>query len=205
MVIRSGAGIFYAGQGSLGANARMISNFPFYRSVTAQSTPARPALRLQDGVPANFLGDGKTPPAGLNWSVWQDRFPLPTVYQWNVAVQQELLPGWSLTTAYVGSSSNYIMGNYNWNGSPIGAPATEQQRRRIPQWNTVDLVSPYGQGNYNGLDAQLDKRFAKGYSLTAAYTWSHSIDNIPEQFGPGGGGLMDFRNIRHPDLAGVFG
>ncbi len=194
-VIRSGAGIFYAGQGSLGANARMISNFPFYRSVTVQSTPARPALRLQDGVPANFLGDGKTPPAGLNWSVWQDRFPLPTVYQWNLAVQQELLPGWSLTTAYVGSSSNYIMGTYNWNGSPIGPPATEQQRRPIPQWNTIDLVSPYGQGNYNGLDVQLDKRFAKGYSLTAAYTWSHSIDNIPEQFGPGGGGLMDFRNI----------
>ena len=54
------------------------------------------------------------------------------------------------------------------------------QRRPIPQWNTVDLVSPYGQANYHGLDAQLDKRFARGYSLTAAYTWSHSIDNLPE-------------------------
>jgi hypothetical protein len=195
IVIRSGAGVFYAGQGSLGANGRMISNFPFYRSVTVQSTPTRPALRLQDGVPANFLGDGKTPPNGLNWNVWQDRFPLPTIYQWNFAVQQELLPGWSLTTAYVGSSSNYIMGSYNWNGSPIGPPATEQARRPIPQWNTVDLVSPYGQSNYHGLDVELNKRFAKGYSFTAAYTWSHSIDNIPEQFGPGGGGLMDFRNI----------
>jgi hypothetical protein len=42
----------------------------------------------------------------------------------------------------------------------------------------------------------LDKRFARGYSLTAAYTWSHSLDNVAEQFGPGGGGLMDFRNFR---------
>ena len=195
-VIRAGSGIFYAGQGSLGANGRMISNFPFYRSVTVQSTPTRPALRLQDGVPANFLGDGRVAPNGLNWSVWANRFPLPTVYQWNLAVQRELLQGWSLTTAYVGSSSTYIMGSYNWNGSGLGAPATEQQRRRIPQWNTVDLTSPYGQGNYHGLDAELNKRFAKGYSFTAAYTWSHSIDNIPEQFGSGGGGLMDFRNIR---------
>jgi hypothetical protein len=195
-VIRAGSGIFYAGQGSLGANGRMISNFPFYRSVTVQSTPTRPALRLQDGAPANFLGDGRVAPNGLNWSVWANRFPLPTVYQWNLAVQRELLQGWSLTAAYVGSSSNYIMGSYNWNGSDLGPPATEQQRRRIPQWNTVDLTSPYGQGNYNGLDLELNKRFAKGYSFTAAYTWSHSIDNVPEQFGSGGGGLMDFRNIR---------
>ncbi|MBM3753940.1 MAG: hypothetical protein FJW38_08170 [Acidobacteria bacterium] len=195
-VIRAGSGVFYAGQGSLGGNGRMISNFPFSRQVTLQSTPTRAALRLQDGVPANSLGDGRVAPNGLNWSVWANRFPLPTVYQWNLAVQRELRQGWSLTTAYVGSSSNYIMGNYNWNGSSPGPPATEQQRRRIPQWNSVDLTSPYGQGNYHGLDAELNKRFAKGYSFTAAYTWSHSIDNIPEQFGSGGGGLMDFRNIR---------
>jgi hypothetical protein len=195
-VIRAGAGIFYSGQGSLGADARMISNFPFVRSVTAQSTPTRPALRLADGVPANFLGDGRVPPNGLNWSVWQDRFPAPTVYQWNLALQREILRDWSLTTAYVGSSSNYLLGQYNWNGSEPGPVATEQQRRRMPQWNTVDLVSPYGSANYHGLDVQLDKRFSAGFSMTAAYTWSHSIDNIPEQFGPGGGGLMDFRNLR---------
>jgi len=195
-VIRAGAGVFYAGQGSLGANARMISNFPFFRSVTAQSTPARPALFLRDGLPANFLGDGRTPPNGLNWSVWQDRFPAPAIYQWNFAVQRELLKDFSFTAAYVGSSSNYLMGNYNWNGSEPGPPATEPQRRRIPRWNTIDLVSPFGQASYHGLDLQLDKRFARRYSLTAAYTWSHTLDNLPEQFGSGGGGLMDFRNIR---------
>ncbi|MDQ6700595.1 MAG: hypothetical protein M3Z36_10465, partial [Acidobacteriota bacterium] len=47
----------------------------------------------------------------------------------------------------------------------------------------------------HGLDAQLDRRFAAGFSLTASYTWSHSIDNLPEQFGAGGGGLMDTRNF----------
>jgi hypothetical protein len=194
-VIRAGAGVFYAGQGSLGADARMISNFPFLRSVTAQSTPTRPALRLADGVPANFLGDGSTAPPGLNWSVWQDRFPAPTIYQWNVAIQRELLKDWSITVAYVGSASNYLLGQYNWNGSEPGPVATEQQRRRIPIWNNISLVSPFGQSNYHGLDAHLEKRFSSGVSMTAAYTWSHSIDNLPEQFGPGGGGLMDVRNI----------
>src|SRR5262249_40519609 len=84
-------------------------------------------------------------------------------------------------------------GSYNWNGSPPGPPATEQQRRRIPQWNSIDLTSPYGHSNFHGLDAQLERRYAGGLVFTLGYTWSHSIDNIPEQFGAGGGGLSDFR------------
>ena len=76
-----------------------------------------------------------------------------------------------------------------------GRPRPNQQRRRIPRWNNISLVSPFGQSNYHGLDVQVDKRYSGGLSFTAAYTWSHAIDNLPEQFGPGGGGLMDFRNI----------
>jgi hypothetical protein len=45
------------------------------------------------------------------------------------------------------------------------------------------------------MDVQLERRYASGLSFTASYTWSHSIDNIAEQFGPGGGGLTDFRNF----------
>jgi hypothetical protein len=29
-------------------------------------------------------------------------------------------------------------------------------------------------------------------SFSAAYTWGHSIDNVPEQFGSGGGGVQDY-------------
>ncbi len=194
-VIRSGAGIFYGGQGSLGANGRMVSNFPFYRNVTLQSTPTRPAIQLANGLSPTFLGSATVPANNLNWEVWQTRFPTPQVYQWNFTVQRELRSNFTLTTAYVGSSSNYLLGSYNWNGSAPGPPATEQQRRPIPQWNNINVTSPYGHSNYHGLDVQLDRRFAAGFSLTASYTWSHSLDNLPEQFGAGGGGLMDTRNF----------
>jgi hypothetical protein len=197
-VLRAGAGVFYGGQGSLGADGRGINNFPFNRQATAQSTATRPAVQLSAGLPANFLGDGTSPPNNTNWIVWQSRFPSPTVYQWNFAVQQELFQDLSLTVAYVGSSTNYIMDAYNWNGSPPGPLATEQQRRRIPQWNNVTLRSPFGHASYHGLDVQAERRYAAGLSLSVGYTWGHSIDNIAEQFGSGGGGLQDFRNF---DLA----
>ena len=195
MVIRSGAGTFYGGQGSLGANGRMVSNFPFYRNVTAQSSGSRPAVQLSTGLPASFLGSTSAPSPNSNWEVWQTNFPEPAVYQWNCAVQREMARNLSLTAAYIGSASNYIASNYNWNGSPPGPPATEQQRRRIPQWNTIDLTSPYGHSDFHGLDVQLERRYAGGLVLTLGYTWSHSIDNVPEQFGAGGGGLSDFRNF----------
>ncbi|MDX1981055.1 MAG: TonB-dependent receptor [Bryobacteraceae bacterium] len=194
-VIRTGAGVFYAGQGSLGGNGRMIANFPFSRRATLQSTVARPALQLSTGVPVNVLGDGRTPPANANWQVWEENFPAPGVYQWNFAIQREAFRDTTVTVAYVGSSSNYIMESYNWNGSDLGPLATEVQRRRFPQWNTISLTTPLGSGNYHGLDVQLDKKYANGFALTGAYTWGHSIDNISEQFGAGGGGLTYFRNF----------
>ncbi|HEV8131517.1 MAG TPA: TonB-dependent receptor [Acidobacteriota bacterium] len=194
-VVRSGYGVFYGGQGSLGADARMINNFPFNRSVTLQSATSRPAVQLAGGLPPDALGSETNPPDNLNWNVWESDFPEPTIHQWNLAVQREIVTGFSLTAAYVGSASSHLMDAYNWNGSPPGPPATERQRRRIPQWNTISLRAPFGHSVYHGLDLQLERRFAQGFSLSAAYTWSHSIDNVSEQFGSGGGGRQDFRNI----------
>jgi hypothetical protein len=193
-VIRGGAGVFYSGQGSLGANARQINNWPFNRSAVLQSTATRPPFLLREGVPPDVLGTATVPPRNSNWSVWAEDFPLPTIYQWNFAVQRELPGDLSLTAAYVGSSSNYLMASYNWNGSAPGPVATERQRRNLPDWNTIDYRSAMGHASYHGLDLQLERRYASGLSLSASYTWSHSIDNIPEQFGSGGGGIQDFRN-----------
>src|SRR6185437_13115525 len=117
-------------------------------------------------------------------------FPGPTVYQWNATLQREIFHGISLTAAYGGSSSNYLAGSYNWNGAAPGPPATASARRPIPQWNTVTLETPYGHSSYNGLDVQLERRFSAGLSLNAAYTWSHSIDNIAEIFGGPAGNIQ---------------
>jgi hypothetical protein len=194
-IFRASAGIFYGGQGALGADARGINNWPYNRSVTAQSTPTAPALQLSAGYPADFLGSTTVPPQNLNWNVWDYGYKAPTIYQWNAAIQHEISSNLALTVAYVGSSSNFLLESYNWNGSDIGPPATERQRRRIPTWNNINFRAPFGQANYHGMDVQVERRYSSGLYLSSAYTWSHSIDNIPEQFGPGGGGLMDFRNI----------
>ena len=195
-VLRAGFGVFYGGQGSLGADGRGINNFPYNRSVTAQSSGSNPALQLSSGIPDNFLGSpAAPPPQNLNWIVWQQDFPSPQVTQWNVAVQRELARNLSLTVAYVGSGTSYIMGAHNWNGSDPGPTATERNRRRIPTWNNITLRTPYGHSSYHGMDAQLERHFSSGLSFSASYTWSHSLDNVAEQFGSGGGGLQSVKDF----------
>ncbi|HLI83646.1 MAG TPA: carboxypeptidase regulatory-like domain-containing protein [Bryobacteraceae bacterium] len=43
--------------------------------------------------------------------------------------------------------------------------------------NTITSYEPLGYSEYNGLSAQLNRRFARGLQYQVAYTWSHLIDN----------------------------
>jgi hypothetical protein len=194
-VLRGGVGLFYGGQGALGANGRQVNNFPFNRSVTLTAAGANPALILSNGFPAGLLQTVGAPPANANWIDWATHFPEPTVYQWNLTLQREVARGVSLTAAYVGSSSSYLSGSYNWNASPPGTPATAPARRPIPQWNNITLQTPFGHSSYHGLNLQMEKRYAAGLTLNAAYTWSHSIDNIGEQFGGPAGDIQQFTDF----------
>ena len=194
-VVRGGFGMFYGGQGALGANGRPVNNFPFNRSATLQSSGTKPAVQLSAGVPAGLLDNTTVPPANSNWFDFDSNFPEPLIYQWNFAVQRELRRNLVATAAYVGSSSTKLMDGMNVNGSLPGPPATEKNRRPLPQWNTITLYTPYGHSSYHGLDLQLERRFAAGFAMSMAYTWSHSLDNVSEQFGDTtGNGLQDLHN-----------
>ena len=189
-VLRAAAGKFYGGQGALGANGREVNNWPYSYSVAIAGTSTTPALQLSTGFPAGITQVSAAPPANSTWDVWAKYFPEPTIYQWNLTMERELAPGLALTTAFVGSSSSYLSGSYNWNGAPPGPPATIVSRRPIPGYNTVSLQTPYGHSSYNGLNVQLEKRYAAGLIVSGAYTWSHSMDNIQELFGASAGDIQ---------------
>jgi hypothetical protein len=43
--------------------------------------------------------------------------------------------------------------------------------------STITAYTPQGYSSYNGLSAQLNRRFSNGLQYQFAYTWSHNIDN----------------------------
>lgn len=87
-------------------------------------------------------------------------------------------------------------------GSPLSSPTTSagQLLRHFPQYSGVQLA---GQGSfsssYNALQATLQKRFAGGGTLLAAYTWSKlmsNTDTITSWLEGGGvGGIQDWNNL----------
>ena len=83
---------------------------------------------------------------------------LPT---FTAAPSQATLDGLATTLAGLQGLSNYVpaYANAGFDGTSIVA------------------FEPYGSSNYNGLQAQLQRRFERGLQINAAYTWSRAMDN----------------------------
>jgi hypothetical protein len=64
----------------------------------------------------------------------------------------------------------------------------------------VDYNVSDGKSAYHSLQATLERRFASGLGFLTAYTWAHSIDNVPNQFGGGDNGpIPQDRRFRNAD------
>ena len=93
--------------------------------------------------------------------------------------------------------------NYSYPGSALAQPNTTkgQLLRPFPMYSGVEYA---GQGsfgsNYQALEATLQKRFAGGGTLLAAYTWSKLLsntDSITSWLEAGGdGAIQDWNNLK---------
>jgi hypothetical protein len=51
----------------------------------------------------------------------------------------------------------------------------------FPGFGNIVAAESVGQSVYNGLNLTLTKRFSRDFEMFATYTWSHAIDDAPEQ------------------------
>ncbi len=63
-------------------------------------------------------------------------------------------------------------------------------------FSEITSYQPWGQSSYEGLQTQLNRRFANGLQLQAAWTWSHTIDDATADF---------FSTVIAPRRAQTFG
>ena len=62
--------------------------------------------------------------------------------------------------------------------NPNQTPASNAPFNTQPYFQNVDLVYPYGNGSYDGLILTAAHRFARNFSSTTNFTWSHCISDI---------------------------
>ncbi|HVU48526.1 MAG TPA: carboxypeptidase regulatory-like domain-containing protein [Terracidiphilus sp.] len=124
-------------------------------------------------------------------------FRVPVTYSYNLTIERELGAGFATRVAYVGSGSHHQFVNLEINPSVNTGSGLSTNQRRV--YNTAPTVGPcttgtgcatrysniiqaamVGNANYNSLQLTLSKKMSHGLSLLANYTWSKTLDDLPQ-------------------------
>ena len=106
----------------------------------------------------------------------------PRVHMWNVNLQQELWPGWTMTLGYAGARGRHLWRNADVN---VPVPTTLDDGtvfypgapiRPNPAFSAIELKSSNGDSWYRALIVDLRRRWRGGLQAQASYTWSTAED-----------------------------
>lgn len=198
-VLRGGYGVFYfLDRGGVGkqlsqnpdfAGSSAFSDLPAnggYRITFSGQAPANDNnnLHATAALPLPVFGQVVNRANPINSSLISvaENLPTPRIQQWNVQWQQQLMANTSLNIAYVGTASNNLMNWYNLNSQILGGALNA---KLYPAFGSIERGESTGMSRYNGLQVFLNSRLSHGVQYTAAYTWSHNLDNSNGAFNTG--------------------
>ncbi|HZT70711.1 MAG TPA: TonB-dependent receptor [Terriglobia bacterium] len=224
MALRGGAGIYYIPPSTVASNG-FVDTAPFgprfdltgnidfvdpfgSQGITpnpfpAQYGPSLPGPDVTFTLPVSIYGTFER-----NWVMAQ-------VATWNLVFERQFRNNWLVRAAYIGNKGTHLStavdGGANEGNPAIYIPgqstADNTQGRRInPNFGSVGIYGSLYNSNYNSLQLNMEKRFSRGLSLLANYSWSKMIDN----FGPfGGENTNPFnpnfdRSVSNDDVTHVF-
>lgn len=185
--IRGGSGMFYDTTQVAVANIPFVTN-PFVKSVTLLD-PAGPLSDpyrgITDPFPAPPPGPDATFPAFSSFMTYDPfhlKYQTPVTYAYNLTLERQITESWLGRLSYVGSHGSHGLEVWELNPSVYipGSTLPANSRRLFPGiGNITDLVHDVN-SSYNGLQVSLERRFIHGLSVMANYTWSKSIDDLPQ-------------------------
>ncbi|MGH9658708.1 MAG: TonB-dependent receptor domain-containing protein [Bryobacteraceae bacterium] len=192
-VVRSAFGVFFGRDENLGVGRRPTNNPPQFVQRNFVSDQIAPNIVLATGFPANSLDPRLVVNPVVNSFPFDS--PLPYVIQWNLNVQRELPGQFVAQIGYTGSGTHKLYFPLNVNTPPPGAGNIDA-RRPIRGVAGVFLYAPLFNSTYHALLAKAERRFSRGFSLLASYTWGHSIDGGSSNNDQNDPGPQDPRNLQ---------
>lgn len=167
-----------------------------YLGVFQQSFTGKiPALTFPYPFPANLAVPGVQ-----TFDIGEDiHYKDPHVQQWNFTIEHELGLGAVLRASYVGSHGTNLGLLENLDQVPANTVgfATANAARPFPLWAEIEYETNGGRSNYNALQTEVNKRFARGLQFQASYVYLRNLsDNggsAPSSFASERGGFISDR------------
>lgn len=208
--IRGGAGMFYDTRQVGIVNNRVVDDPPFSPQLILATPPGPFSDPLMSGAVASPFPASFPPPKDAAFPTPvlihtydpSGTFQVPAVYGWNLTVEQQMPRGFLVRAGYVGSHSSHIKESMNLNPALPSTTKFDDSRRRL---NTAFGATVVGgvcvncvysdvwmdkqdvNSSYHSAQLSVERRVASGLTLAASYTWSKSIDDLPES-----GSVADF-------------
>lgn len=174
-VIRTGFGLFY-NQAAYNINEALAQNLPFYfnKTITTSSETLDPTLSTDNILLAN-------PTGSIGGTGLVNDYRSEYAESWTFGVQRELTQNWALLATYFGS---HVVGadDGTFSNVPLPGPGPIDPRRPNPNLTGFKTIHWGGWSTYHSLSAKLEKRYSRGLTFDASYTWSKAMD---EMSGPG--------------------
>ena len=189
VTIRAGYGWYYNGGVYQNFATRLASQPPFAQTGTVQSTAAR-RLTLADGF-------AQTPAQSITNTFAVDRsYRIGYAQTWSLSVQRDLFRYYVLEVGYLATKGTRLDMQRSPNRAAPGSQLDAEARRRIG--NAVGFTLDTSEANsiFHSAQVRLTRRFTRGFSGSALYTWGKSLDNASSIGGGGGGTLaQDDQNL----------
>lgn len=107
----------------------------------------------------------------------------------NFSITREIAPKTAITATYLWTRGNRLPIYRNINLLPSGQTLADGRpiwistagQRVDPRFNNILSAESAGQSSYSGGTLTLNRRYGRGFEAFASYTWSHAIDDAPEQ------------------------
>jgi len=197
-VARGGYGIFYSAAQFDNMNILQL-NPPTAGSLTVTNPVTNPVATIDNPVPASLYPGN---PIFNVVSIPQDRQRRNAYMQnFNFQLSHQFTSSDVLEVGWVGSKGTHVDTSLNNFNQPNPGPGDIQSRRPYPQYARIRMIAPDTNTNYHSLQSRFEHRFSRGISLTAAYTWSHLIDDAGQTINNGGCQCQDPRHRGYAERA----
>jgi hypothetical protein len=222
LVVRGGWGMFYNGFENRGFSPNIGENYPFqfnfnffppnsvapYIFTGCNTAGPGGTATFQTGFSCTPLQPGAVNATGLQLRGIQFNYKTPYSMEVNLTAEYLLTPTLSLQAAYVGTNARHLEIFPGNNEPSVIAPVNTAASSLVPYPDfgiAGSQAMTEGISSYNGLQTQVEKRFASGLQFLFTYTWSKTLTDAHDLLNDGSIGQIagGTNGFRAPYVPGV--